>query len=86
MTKDDAIRVFGSQTKLAAALGISPQAVFQWPETLTPRQANEVLGAAIRSGVAFEWFFKEFNVVPALPPGKVSCHRQKNHFSDCREC
>jgi len=32
MKKEDAIKHFGSQSKLAQALGINKQAVHQWPE------------------------------------------------------
>ena len=39
MNINDAIKHFGSKTKLAAALGIHPSAVTQWGETIpTTRQ------------------------------------------------
>jgi hypothetical protein len=50
MTKQQAIDIFGRQIDLAAALQISRSAVAQWPETLTTRQADQVLGAALRLG------------------------------------
>lgn len=34
MNMTDAIKYFGSKTKLAAALGISPSAVTMWGETV----------------------------------------------------
>jgi DNA-binding transcriptional regulator YdaS (Cro superfamily) len=36
MTKDDAIAFFGSQTALAEAVGLTRQAVNQWPEEVPP--------------------------------------------------
>lgn len=43
-----AISLFGSGAALGRALGISRTAVGFWPETLTIRQQDEVIGAAIR--------------------------------------
>lgn len=52
MTKREAIDLFGGKVKdLAAALGVTSSAVSQMPEVLTPRQENEVIGAAIRLGI-----------------------------------
>ena len=51
MTKSDASKLFGNATRLAEALGIRPQAISQWPETLTQRQTDEITGAAIRLGL-----------------------------------
>lgn len=48
MTKSQAIELFGSVTELAAALGIQRQAVYQWPEELKQRTADEIVGAATR--------------------------------------
>lgn len=48
MTKQEAVAMFGDQTKLARALGITPQAVSQWPEEISLAQADRVTGAAIR--------------------------------------
>lgn len=50
MTKTQAIGIFGSGRALADALGITPPAVYQWPEELTPRLADEIVGAALRCG------------------------------------
>lgn len=50
MTKSDAIRIFGTRKGLAAALGISPQAIGQWPDILSQRTSDEVVGAALRTG------------------------------------
>ena len=48
MKKSEAIDLFdGKVTELAAALGVSWQAVSQWPEELSDRHAREILGAAI---------------------------------------
>lgn len=48
MDKKKAISLFGSGAALGRALGISRTAVGFWPETLTIRQQDEVIGAAIR--------------------------------------
>ena len=50
MEKIHAIEIFGSGVSLAKALGICKSAISQWPETLTQRQQDEVIGAAIRLG------------------------------------
>jgi len=50
MKKTTAINFFGSTKKLADALGISRHAIYQWPEDLPQRTADEVVGAAIRTG------------------------------------
>lgn len=45
MNKSDAINHFGSVRKLAARLGISPQAVYKWPEKvprLTAMRLDEI--------------------------------------------
>jgi len=54
MTKTDAIRVFGTRTKLAAALGITKQAISLWPEELDTARADRVRGAALRTNRVFE--------------------------------
>lgn len=48
MDKKIAISLFGSGAALGRALGVSRTAVGFWPETLTIRQQDEVIGAAIR--------------------------------------
>jgi transcriptional regulator with XRE-family HTH domain len=50
-TKAKAIRLFGgTQAAMARALGVSTQAISQWPETLTQAQRDRLVGAAIRLG------------------------------------
>ena len=52
MTKHEATKIFGgTQSALAAALGVSRSAISQWPEQLSQRQADMVLGAALRLGL-----------------------------------
>jgi len=51
MTKQDAIALFGSVTQLAHALGITSQAIFQWPKQLSTRARHEVVGAALETGL-----------------------------------
>ena len=48
MTKTQAIGLFRTGRALADALGITPSAVYQWPEDLPPRVADEIVGAALR--------------------------------------
>ncbi len=51
MTKQEAFDLFGGRlTDLARALGITVQAVHQWPDPLTERQEHEVVGAAVKQG------------------------------------
>ena len=49
--KSEAFQIFGSQAKLARALEVSDAAIHAWPEQLTLRQSDQVLGAAIRLGL-----------------------------------
>ena len=51
MRKSEAILLFGSQSRLADALGVGRSAVSQWPELLPQRQADQVCGAALRLGL-----------------------------------
>lgn len=49
MTKIEAIALFGGDVKLLAeALGITRQAIYQWPDELSQRKADEVAGAFFR--------------------------------------
>lgn len=50
MKKSQAVTLFGSVGDLAKALGITPQAIYQWPDDLPQRTADEVIGAAVRLG------------------------------------
>lgn len=46
MKKDQAIQLLGgSVSAAAAAIGINPQAVTQWPDELPPRIADRVVAA-----------------------------------------
>lgn len=42
MQKADVVEFFGSQQKVAEALGIAPASVCQWGETIPPRRAYEI--------------------------------------------
>ena len=48
MTKKEAIKKFGSVTKLAKALGISRQAVYAWPDKLPLSTEDQIRGAIAR--------------------------------------
>jgi UTP--glucose-1-phosphate uridylyltransferase len=52
MTKTQAFSITGlaGTQALAASLGVTRSAVSQWPDPLTYRQTNEVLGLAVRLG------------------------------------
>lgn len=50
MKREQAASLFGNLVLLGKALGITPSAISQWQETLTIRQQDEVIGAAIRTG------------------------------------
>lgn len=50
MRKEDAIEIFGSPVDLAKALGVTRQAIYQWPDKLGMDQADRVIGAAVRLG------------------------------------
>ncbi len=49
MTKEEAIQLFGSGSKLARAIGVSPQAIYQWPDVLTRALEDRVLAALVRA-------------------------------------
>ena len=50
MKKQNAIELFGSVREMAKAMGITPQAIYQWPNKLPQEQADRVIGAAVRIG------------------------------------
>ncbi|MGE0334453.1 MAG: Cro/CI family transcriptional regulator [Gammaproteobacteria bacterium] len=51
MTKSEAIALFGgTPSDMARALGITPQAVYQWPNELDQERTDRVIGAAVRLG------------------------------------
>jgi hypothetical protein len=48
MRKTHAIEIFGSVRALADALGIQPQAIYQWPDDLDQKRVDWIKGAALR--------------------------------------
>ncbi len=48
LSKQQAIRVFGSGADLGRAIGVGRSAISQWPEKLNQRQTDLVIGAALR--------------------------------------
>ena len=52
MTKAEAVQLFGNKNRLAIAVGISRQAISQWPDILPARLADRVIAAASRKGIA----------------------------------
>lgn len=52
MNKQAAINFLGgSARKAAGVLGISVQAVYDWPDPLSPRIVDRILGACLRQGI-----------------------------------
>lgn len=51
MLKEDALKLFGGNgAELARAVGLSRGRISQWPEHLEQREADLVVGAAVRLG------------------------------------
>ncbi len=51
MLKTDALELWnGRQTDMAAAVGVTKQAISLWPDELPPRIADRVIAAAVRGG------------------------------------
>lgn len=51
MKKDEAIKIFGTVTELAEALGVTRHAIYQWPDDLPQATHDRVIGAAVRVGI-----------------------------------
>lgn len=51
MTKSTAIQLFKTVGNLAAALGVTRHAVYQWPDNLPQRLSDQVVGAALRLNI-----------------------------------
>lgn len=56
MKKSSAVEAFGTVAALAAALGVTRQAIYQWPDELPESVADRVRGAALRTGKAVPEF------------------------------
>jgi len=55
MRKTEGIEVLGGSARSAAeAVGVSPQAVCDWPELLPPRIADRVIAAWVRKNLIDE--------------------------------
>ena len=50
LTKQDAVAIFGTQSALAKALGLTKSAISQWPDNLGRLRAAAVIGAAVQAG------------------------------------
>jgi hypothetical protein len=80
MKKNEAIKLFGTASKLARAVGISRQGINNWPDDLTNKQIDRVIGAATRMKLTLDpvfvdhlhdyhlWF--ENNSIPILYDNK----------------
>lgn len=65
MKKSEAIQLFGSQSNMARALGITRQAVWQWPEDLSMIRTDWVRGAAMRLGIEYTTTMSESPLAPS---------------------
>ena len=52
MDKEKALSLLGGAAEAADAIGISRQAIVQWPDVLPARIADRVIAACVRSGIA----------------------------------
>lgn len=50
MNKREAIELFDSPRELAEVLGITPQAIYQWPDEIAQDRTDRIVGAAVRVG------------------------------------
>lgn len=50
MKKTEAIKLFGTGAGLARAVGLTRGRISQWPDVLTQKQIDLVVGAALRLG------------------------------------
>lgn len=51
MTKSDALKIFGSASNLAAAMGVATNSIYQWAEELPLGTQDRIYGAALRLGM-----------------------------------
>lgn len=56
MNKSEAIKLFGSAASMARALGVTRGNICHMPEQLCQRDADRVVGAAMRLGLYSEAF------------------------------
>jgi len=54
MTKNQAKYIFHGTKHLAEALGITRQAISQWPDELPQKTEDLIIGAAVRLGLPTE--------------------------------
>ena len=67
MLKSEAVELLGRDMSAAAeAVGISYQAVKNWPDQLPPRIADRVLGVCVRKGIEVPRRFIEKKPTQAL--------------------
>ena len=48
MKKETAIKIFGTPTKMADALGVTPQRVSNMPHDLQEKEKDRIVGCALR--------------------------------------
>lgn len=68
MTKKQAIAIFGNGAELGRAIGLSRSRISQWPEDLGQREADLVVGAALRLGKQLP---PEIRALPSTQKGEV---------------
>ena len=52
MNKSEAIGLFGTAAELSRAVGLTRGRISQWPDELTQKQTDLVIGAATRLGAS----------------------------------
>lgn len=55
MNKSAIKKIFGSYYRAAQVMGVSPQAIGQWPDELDQGHADRVAGAALRMRLISEY-------------------------------
>ena len=65
MRKKTALEIFGGPESLATELGITRQAVRQWPDELPDKLRDRLLGFALRKGKLIELIQAEREAIDA---------------------
>lgn len=75
MLKSDAIQLLGGSVRTAAAaLGIFPQAIYQWPDVLSEDIENRVLAHLARKHLPPETFKPKESDAPAAAEDRRTDH------------
>ncbi|WP_081953440.1 Cro/CI family transcriptional regulator [Mycoavidus cysteinexigens] len=77
ISKQQAIRVFGSGANLGRAIGITRSAISQWPDRLDQRQTDLVIGAALRLGKLLPESYEILIKLSQVSNARPSTHRAR---------